>query len=285
MTLAAAKIIRILLLCILFLTAAGLLHAQTGSDGTPVPKTDTSIPIPDLADIIPLAGELAGSLARLENNLHQMPDVSPAEKDYAAFKAEVDNIDARLQLVKASDNRRWSQLVDLSKELQDAQALAWDFGNPMARKINQLAGWKAEWLAKKKNWLDWESRLLTEQAPPQLKAVFSRAGATIGAALELIMHELETMLQLQTRDTSIRTRMAVLDAEINNLIAAGRRDYLLSASPPMYSPEYFSQFPAGQYSALLFWPGKSYLRFCRKAHEEKRRLEKKSADITAGTVY
>jgi len=194
-----------------------------------------------------------------------MPDVSHAEKDYAAFKAEVDNVDARLQLIKASDNRRWSQLVELSQELQDAQSLAWGNGNPMARKINQLAIWKTEWLAEKKNWVDWESRLLTEPESPQLKAVFSAAGETIGVALKLIMNELDNILLLQARENSVRTRMIVLDAEINNLIAADRRDYLLTASPPMYSTEYFSQFRTIMWQTVvenmrsLSLPGQRYV--------------------------
>jgi len=68
MTLAAAKIIRIILLSVLFLIAAGLLHAQTGSDHTPVPSGKKFVPIPGLEDIISLAGDLAGRLAQLENS-------------------------------------------------------------------------------------------------------------------------------------------------------------------------------------------------------------------------
>lgn len=242
MRIAAARVLRIILLGVLFFPAVGLLHAQAGVEKHSAAEPSASSPLPELADIIPLAGDLTGRLALLENDLQQMPDASPTEKEYEALKAEVDDVAARLLKVKASGDQSWTRFASLSQKLQNAQALAIKIGNPLARNINHLAQWKREWLDEKKRWTDWESRLLAENESPQLKAAFNTAGETIGTALNLVMQKLETMLLLQSRENTVRTRMAVLDAEINDLSSSGRRDCLITASPLMYSQDYFSQF-------------------------------------------
>ncbi|WP_205749249.1 mechanosensitive ion channel family protein [Desulfopila sp. IMCC35008] len=198
-----------------------------------------------------MAGDLTGSLAQLEYDLQQVLNVAPAEKDYAASKVKVDSIDARLQTVKDSTTSRLPKLVDLSQELRDVQALFGDVKNPLARKINRLADWKAEWLVEKNKWLAWESSLLIEQDSPPLKVALSSAREIIDTALKLISQKLDKTLELQARNKSVMTKMAVLDVEINSLITAGRRDYLLTASPPMYSYEYISQFRGNLWQKVL----------------------------------
>ncbi|WP_205749425.1 mechanosensitive ion channel family protein [Desulfopila sp. IMCC35008] len=251
MRFAAAKVLRIILLGIIFVATTGLLHGWAGDNTTSTAEQSISFPLPDLADIIPLAGDLAGSLAQLEYDLQQMLDVAPAEKDYAESKVKVDRIGARLQTVKYSTTGRLSILMDLSQELRDVQALFGDVRNPLGRKINRLAGWKTEWLTEKNKWLAWESDLLMEQDSPPLKVAFSSASEIIDTALKLVSQKLDKTLELQARNKAVMTKIAVLNVEINSLITEERRDYLLTASPPMYSYEYFSQFRGNLWQKVL----------------------------------
>jgi len=225
-----------------FLSADDLCHAQSGAVQSIDTKTEKSAPVPDLAEIIPLASELAGKRARLENELQALPDVSAVEQEFAAFKTEVDDVTVRLQKIKDSEDIRWAQLAGLSQELQEMLTLSTEVGKPLARRINFLATSQREWQTEQNKWQEWESRLLTDHAPLQIKATFTGAGETIDGALSLILQQLDGLLQFQAEGSAVRTRIEVLNSEIKLLISSGLRKYLFTASPPMYSPEFFSQF-------------------------------------------
>jgi len=253
-----------LFLVLLSLSTAGMLQAQTESGQAPAPPKERSSSIPDLAEIIPLASDLAGKFARLENKVQVLPDVSAVQKGYVAHKEAAENAAARLQKIKNSGGRKRARLISLSQELQDVLALSMESERPLTSRIKLLDDWKAKWLAEKKRWQDWESRLLGDNQPPQLKTTFDRAEATIDTALKLIMQQLDAMLQLQNQSSAVRTRIEVLNAEINSLISGEQRDYLFTAAPPMFSPEYFSQFRGELWQTsleniqILSWPNLRY---------------------------
>lgn len=235
-------ILSIILPVLLLFVLNGLLLAQTVGDQLTADVLEKSVQTPSLADIIPLASDLAGKRARLENELQAMPDVSAVEKEFAAFRVEVDDVAIRLQQIKRSGNIPQAQLAGLGQELQEMSALTNEVGKPLTLKINLLAGSLGEWQAEQKRWQEWESSLLTDHAPLQLKTVFTEAGKTIDAAISLILQELELMLQLQAKGSEVRTKIGIIDADLKALISSRLRKYLLTESPPMYAPEFLSQF-------------------------------------------
>ena len=63
---------------------------QSQSDQVLEVKEDAAIAVPDLAGIIPLATELSGRLATLENKITGVLDVSEVERKYDSIRADLE---------------------------------------------------------------------------------------------------------------------------------------------------------------------------------------------------
>jgi small-conductance mechanosensitive channel len=234
---------------------------QSKSDQVPEVKEDAAIPVPDLADIIPLATELSGRLATLENKITGAPDVSEVEKKYESISADLEGPAGQLQQLKESKDYSYRKLVELREAIETENKLFEKTSKPLNQSIRNLAAWRAEWLAEKQHWNFWQSALLEEADLDQLKSNFAKASATIEAALNLVIPKLERLLSLQLKAGDIQATISALTIEIDPLIEKNLRGSLLYASPPMFSSGYFSQFSSGLSYELqrgldeISWPG------------------------------
>ena len=242
MRISAKKILGVVLaMAVLLISSHGLAHEQSRGDQTSGAEQKSLLTVPDLADIIPLAAELSGRLTAFNNRLKSGPDISVIEKKYDEIDAHLKAPADRLQRLKDLKGYKYNKLVELRKVTEYENKLFEETSKPLSHAIRKLGAWRKEWLAEKKRWNEWQSSLLREGAFDQLTSTFAKANATIDTALNLILPQLEAMLTLQQKAGNIQAKLIALANELEGLIVEERRGTLLSASPPMFSSQYFSQ--------------------------------------------
>ena len=215
---------------------------QSQSDQVLEVKEDAAIAVPDLAGIIPLATELSGRLATLENKITGVLDVSAVQDGYTEVESSLKDLTAKVHRLKETREYRSRNLVDLREAIGKENKLFEQTGKPLNQSIRQLGAWRTEWLAEEQRWNKWQSAVLEDADFDQLKSTFAKATATIETALNLLLPQLETLLSLQEKAANTQAKIDALTIELDNLIVGDQRDALLYASPPMLSSVYFDQF-------------------------------------------
>ena len=215
---------------------------QSQSDQVLEVKEDAAIAVPDLAGIIPLATELSGRLATLENKITGVLDVSAVQDGYTEVESSLKDLTAKVHRLKETREYRSRNLVDLREAIGKENKLLEKTSKPLDQSIRQLGAWRTEWLDEKQRWNKWQSAVLEDADFDQLKSTFAKANATIESALSLLIPELETLLSLQEKAATTQAKIDALTIGLDNLIMDDQRDALLYASPPMLSSVYFDQF-------------------------------------------
>ncbi len=255
-------ILGIVLIGVVFLVPGHVAADQQQKEAqTPDAKLKTKIAVPDLTEIIPLSATLSGLFTRLKNGLEQGDDFSAVEKEYAAIAADLDAFTRKLEQLKETGTFNYSKIYVLRQAIAVKKTMLENISKPLKNEIRRVDGWKTEWLSEKERWEAWQSSLLKNQPPEQLKRVFGKAFKTIDGGLELVMHRLENMLVLQAKGGDVAGKIDVLDADLRVVFSDARQEYLFSKAPPLFSLEYLSQFSSKIWSLslddlrLMSWPG------------------------------
>lgn len=254
------RILGIVLLAFL-VPADGLVHAQSENPKTSGAKQEMPGTTPGMADIIPLASKLSGRLIAMENRITGLVDVSAVEKRYAEIEADLQGPADRIAKIKASGVYRHRHLVDLREEIRQEDQLLEEAGKPIRDAIAQIVIWREEWMGEKKHWKEWQAVLLADGKPDTLRLTFQEANHTIDRALHLVLQRLEVMLTVEEKAANLDARINSLAVDVDNMIMDWRRDVVLSASPPMFSTRFFSQFERSLGYAFrrgvgeISWPG------------------------------
>jgi potassium efflux system protein len=250
------KILGIVLpMAVLLISSHGLAHELPQSDQTSDAVREIPAPAPDLADIVPLATELSGRLAALENKIKGGLDISSVEKKYDGIEANLKGPAGQLQRLKDSKDYKHNKLVELREAIKRENKLFEGISKPLSAAIRQLGAWRKEWLADKKHWNEWQSSLLKEGELDPLRSTFEKAKDTIDTALNLVNLQLEAMLRAQEKAGHIQERISALGVELNALIEDEQRSTLLDESAPMFSSHFFSQFKSSaSWSAVIKGP-------------------------------
>ena len=239
----AKRILVILLSMAVFLIPSQMVAQDQPDDGPPVAKQEQVVEVPDLADIIPLATELSGRLAALENNVAGLSqDVSEFENMYAVIEKNLKAPYDELQKLKETKDYKYKKLAALNGKITHEHRFFNRISSPLKKNISKVENWRKEWLAEKARWNEWQSFLIQEGTFDQLKLAFEKANETIEKALELLTPQLESMLTIQTKAGNIQTQIYILDGEIDKLIATERRGDLAGKYLPLYSFQYISQY-------------------------------------------
>lgn len=236
------KIFQVLLLTVLLIAIAGPVQAQPKAEQTPAGKKELPAAVPGLAEIIPMASSLRSRLAQLENNLKAVPNLSSVEKKYSESRERVEGFGAQLEEIKTADVISKARLVSLRRKLNDERTFFKFVDRLLSREISRVDAWKTEWLEEKNRWRTWETNLVPDREPEQIRSTFTEAQATIDNALSMVLQQLEAMLLVQTKGSAVKDRITTLEAEAQALISAARRNYLFAAAPPMLSRDYLAQF-------------------------------------------
>ena len=139
-----------------------LSHAQsqgehkTGTGGRPASA------IANLADIIPLAAELTGRLAALENSMKGGPDIAAIQKKYDGIEANLTAPSHQLERLRDSKYYRFSRLVALKQAVQHEDKSFEENSQPIRHAIQQFGAWRKKWLGEKKRWHEWQAFFLKE---------------------------------------------------------------------------------------------------------------------------
>ena len=254
----------VLLMTILLLSSHGLAQEQSQGEQISVLKGESPAAAPDLADIIPAATQLSGRLVTLEKLVTGVLDVPALEAKYTEVKNDLTTLENQFQRIKKSKNYRYHKYVELKEEIEQEKELFEKISEPLSQAIRQLGTWRKEWLAERKRWHEWQSSLLKEGELDLLKSTFEKANSTIDPALDLVLQQLEALLAVQEKAGTIDAKLIAVAAELDVLIMDERRGTLLTASPPMFSSQYFSQFSSELWDAMLndldeiSWPGNRF---------------------------
>jgi len=219
----AKKVIQIVFPIFFLLTSSHVLaEEQPKGDQTREAKQEVSDPVPDLADLIPKATKLSGDLAILENRASIILDISKFEEKYARIEENLKNPAAQLQQTKTSKDVKLDKLVEIRIAIEREEDLLDDLNRPIAETIRQFGVWRNGWHAEKQQWNKWESALLKDGDPDQLKSIFVKAKDTIDKALAIVNSQLGSMLTVQERAGNIQEKIIAIDAELDALILTAR---------------------------------------------------------------
>jgi len=233
-------------------TGQSAVSGGQGAEATPPSGSEEASPtkIPEMAEIVPLAGRLSGRLAILEKDALNLLDTTVVEKSYSEIEQKLESQSGRFEELKTSEGFGYYDLIEFSNKIKKEFESFDAIGKPVVRAINRLSTWRKEWLEERKRWAAWQSSLLKDERIGTLEATFQKASGTIDRALGIIHPQLESMLALQGKAADIRIGLDTLNDELNRLIDKTRGSAFLNESPPMFSSEYFSQLKTGLRNAL-----------------------------------
>jgi small-conductance mechanosensitive channel len=201
---------------------------------------------PELADIVPLAAELTVRLAALESKLKELPNVAALEKNYDGAQEGLTKSIVQFEQLKGSKDYTYNELEELKQRIRQGKELLDEVGKPIREAVRQLGAWREEWLAEKKRWKEWQDSLVEEKKLNQLKSTFENASRTIDSALNLVLPRLDAMLKAQDEVGRMESKLKVVEAELDGLIAEERRGAMIADSAPMFSLKFFSKFRTGE---------------------------------------
>ncbi|MHC4842783.1 MAG: hypothetical protein ACYTEE_03190, partial [Planctomycetota bacterium] len=199
-----------------------------------VSKEEPPVTVPKLADIIPLSTQLSGHLAALEKEVEAVPDFSALEGKYTKIEDNLEDFAAQLQRFRDLRSYRFYRFAMVRESLERDDKLFLETSKPLKQDISNLSTSREKWLAEKKNWSQWQSSLLKEGTPDQIKSTFSKANSTIDTALKLIDERLEMMLRTQDKTSNIQVKINSLIADLDNIILVRKRSVLTGKSAPMF---------------------------------------------------
>ncbi len=207
--------------------------------------------IPDLTDIIPLVATLTGSLTNLKNDLNQVGDFSDIEKTYGKIETDVEKYIQTYKQINDKDSNNIAEFYALRREVADKRFHLEEVSKPLIDQISQINSWKEDWLEKKNRWNLWQSSLLQDQAPQQLKQAFKEAHDTIDTGLSLVMQQLEDLLVLQAKGGEVAAKVNVFDADLLGEISKTRQEDLFTKAPPLLSFAFLAQIKKGLWTVVV----------------------------------
>ena len=250
----------LLTIALLLASSHALAQKQTQGDKASAAKSESSPPVPNLAEFIPLEAQLSGRLAALQKRTGSGLDVSAIEMKYADIESNVTGLADQVQKLWDSKDYRYGMLSALRTAIQKQEKLLEEINEPLNKAIIRYNAWRKDWLAEKKRWNQWQTIVLEEGVPYQINSTFASADVTIDKALAIIHLQLGTLLTTQQKAGNIQAKMYSVSGELDDLILAGRRSTLLDRSPPMFSYQFFSQFGRELWNAVrhgldeVSWP-------------------------------
>jgi hypothetical protein len=100
------------MLLVLLLLVANTPAAQEASPAEPIASVEADVvTVPDISEIIPMAAELSGRLAALENKVQNKIDLPLFEKKYIEIQTRIKTLARELQGLKESGDYRTTKLI------------------------------------------------------------------------------------------------------------------------------------------------------------------------------
>ena len=253
------------MLLFMLLLASNTTAAQEASQAEPIASVEADVvTVPDISEIIPMAAELSGRLAALENKVQNKMDLPLFEKKYIEIQTRIKTLARELQGLKESGDYRTTKLIVLRQGIEKESEQLNDISKPLKKEIRRLGTKRQQWLTEQHQWDQWQSAWLESEVPSQVHSVVTEVNETITSALNLIRPQLGAILTEQEKVGDIQEQLYALDAELESLIMEKRFGTFFYSSPPMFSSRYFSQFTSDLWQASLesliglLWSGSAF---------------------------
>jgi small-conductance mechanosensitive channel len=250
----------------IFLILSSGLTAQEPRASQPYPTQEEKVPlVPSLAELSPLATELAERSAVLEKDIATVFDLSAAEKSLAKIVKSHKKLSGQLKELKSTGGYGYYHLAELKAVIGIKSNSFERTVNFLTDAINQIEIWEIEWLEESKRWKELRSSVPKHVPLKTVAPTFARAQDIIDRSVNLIEQQLKSLLAAQQRAGEIQAGMYSLKVEVDDLLLAVRHDTWERSAPSMFSSEYYSRFSEGLWEELrkglsiVSWPGRQFL--------------------------
>jgi len=206
---------------------------------------------PDISKVIPLAADLSARLVYLQNHLGDLIVVTPLEAKISVIDSKVNEVAQQLQALKDSNDGNYISYFAIKQSINSELDLLKEISDSIAKSVKLVDKWENEWQAESINWQNWQTALLTDRSPEQLRLSLEEAIIIIDTAQELVLQNLSPLLEAQSKAARVLSKISILNNDVNELITETRIDSLLTNSPPLYSALYLSKFHAGLWDETL----------------------------------
>jgi potassium-dependent mechanosensitive channel len=236
--------------------------AVTAAAPAPSAATGQLPAAPELADLIPRATALAARRASLERTIAADADLSRLEQQLREIGARTDDRARELSTLKASADQPVNRLPHLRTAIESIGDTLTEVGAAVTARVRTLGNLRTDWLAARARWHAWQATLRSDDSLAEITATLSRAQGDIDTALDLLRERLEPLLGLQQRIGALQTRITLLGAEIEGVLASSRG--LEDISPGILSTPYASHLVtaletlARPGSVQIAWPAESF---------------------------
>jgi small-conductance mechanosensitive channel len=263
-----AQLLRVLLAIILFISLTLSTTTYGQNDKGPEPAAEAKKEPPaaaSVAEIVPLATQLAERSATLENELAQVFNFSKAEESVEKIGKETTKLSEQLQALKSSGNYGYDQLAELRVEINRQDDSLEKIIRALADAITKTDLWKEEWLKESQKWKELRSSIAKDAEFRSVASSFAKADKTIRRTLEGISEKQKSLLALQQEGGNIESELDSLRQEVNNLLRGMRGDLWSRSADSMFSSDYYLQFGAGLWEELqqgfanVSLPGRKFL--------------------------
>jgi len=235
-----------LFLLLLILTNSNTISAQKVLDKLKTPETKTTkvqeVEELTLSELIPEASLLAEKLIVLKNSIGGLADDESINKVYKKTAEDLKKIELDFYELKKEENVNTNELDNIKGELDQSGQSFKDINKGLTNAIETLEKSRKEWLQYKSKWSAYETLLLEQEVPEEVKITLKNVDETIEKGLTLVIDELNLLMKSQHNGYSNQSKIN----DLNNQILLLRQKKIVTAfedgSIPMYSPKFFAQF-------------------------------------------
>ncbi len=258
-----SSILLIFITALIMLPGAAIAQAPKASQPSSEGKKETSSAV-SLAELVPLATQLAERSTALENKLGNVFDVSKADEVLPRIAERTEKLSGQLATLKKTENYSYYQIAALEAAIDTEADSLKKTTQSLTEAVNQTNSWKEEWLNERQRWKDFRSSISKNVPLRTVEPTFTTANNTINRTLNLITEKLKSLLALQQSTGEIQSGLYSLALEVDNILSAMRSELWRKSDYSMFSSEYYSQLSADQWEGLregltkVSWPGRKF---------------------------
>jgi small-conductance mechanosensitive channel len=135
---------------------------------------------------------------------------------------------------------------------------------PVTDAIRKIESWQKEWIQASRRWEKWQNAYQSQMSLTTVQNTFQKTHAIFLKASSIILEQLEPLLSAEDRLEEVRAQAGMLLAGVDSMILKLRGGTAQSATPSMFSAEYYLLFDRGLLHDLqtniriLSWPEREY---------------------------
>ena len=255
----------LLLVILLLLPLSGTTYAQNDKSAQPSVEEKKPPAVSSVAEIVPMATELAERSAALESDLTKVFNFAGAEENLDKITTRTQQLTEELQKIKTAGNYGYDQLAELRGEINRQDDSLEKIIDSLTNALNRTDLWNEDWSKESQRWKELRSSVPKDVPLRAVAPTFAKADKTINKTLDSIGKKLKSLLALQQKAGNIQSGLYSLRQEVDSLLLAMRGQLWKKSADSMFSADYYAQFNAGLWKERrkgfdsLSWPGRKFL--------------------------